>query len=69
MLEKIKVNGKLTLMWTEAARALLCMLPMFVATGLGKTSYLVALGQGGFFFSTLFLPKKMSAEQSGAATR
>jgi len=58
MLDKIKVNGKLTLMWTEAARALICMLPMFVYSGLGKTTFLVSLGQGGFFFSTLFLPKK-----------
>ncbi|MCU0667541.1 MAG: FUSC family protein [Patescibacteria group bacterium] len=60
MLDKIKVNGKLTLMWSEAIRAFVCMLPMFVATGLGKTSYIVALGQGGFFFSTLFLPKRIS---------
>lgn len=58
MLDKIKVDGKLTLMWTEAARALMCMLPMFGATILGKTTFLVALGQGGFFFSSLFLPKK-----------
>jgi len=58
MLDKIKVNGKLTLMWTEAARALICMLPMFIYSGLGKTTFLVSLGQGGFFFSTLFLPKK-----------
>jgi hypothetical protein len=60
MLDKIKVDGKLTLMWTEAARALVCMIPMLVATGLGKTTFLVSLGQGGFFFSTLFLPKRIS---------
>ncbi len=48
-------------MWSEALRALLCMLPMIAASGLGKTSYLVALGQGGFFYSSLFLPKKLSA--------
>lgn len=60
MLDKIKVDGKLTLMWTEALRALVCMLPMFVATGMGKTAFLVTLGQGGFFFSSLFLPKKFS---------
>jgi len=60
MLDKLKVDGKLTLMWTEALRALICMLPMFVATGLGKTTFLVSLGQGGFFFSSLFLPKKTS---------
>lgn len=60
MLDKIKVDGALTLMWTEAARALACMVPMFAATAIGKTAFLVALGQGGFFFSTLFLPKKIS---------
>ena len=60
MLNRIKINGKLNLMWTEALRALICMLPMFIATGLGKTTFLVTLGQGGFFFSTLFLPKKIS---------
>lgn len=61
MLDIVKVNGKLTLMWTEAIRALICMLPMFVAAGFGRATYLVALGQGGFFFSTLFLPKKISS--------
>jgi hypothetical protein len=61
MLDSLKVNGKLPLMWTEAIRALVCMLPMVVATGLGKTTYLVTLGQGGFFFSTIFLPKKISS--------
>jgi hypothetical protein len=48
------------LMWSEALRALLCMLPMLVASGIGKTSYLVVLGQGGFFYSSIFLPKKVS---------
>lgn len=59
----MKSVGKIKqpLMWSEALRALLCMLPMFVAVGLGKTSYLVTLGQGGFFFSTLFLPSKTAA--------
>lgn len=60
MLDKIKIDGKLTLMWTEALRALVCMLPTFGAMALGKTSALVALGQGGFFFSSLFLPRKFS---------
>lgn len=60
MLDRIKVDGKLTLMWTEALRALVCMLPMFVAAGIGKTAFLVTLGQGGFFFSSLFLPSKIS---------
>ena len=61
IIEKIKVNGKLTLMWTEALRAFVCMLPMFVYAGLGKTTFLVTLGQGGFFISTLFLPKNMGS--------
>jgi hypothetical protein len=61
MLDRVKVDGKLTLMWSEALRVLLCMLPMFVATGIGKTAFLVSLGQGGFFFSSLFLPKKIGA--------
>jgi hypothetical protein len=33
---------------------------MLVASGLGKTSMLVALGQGGFLYSSLFLPKKIA---------
>lgn len=36
------------------------MLPMMLASGLSKTTYLVTLGQGGFFYSSLFLPKKTS---------
>lgn len=60
MLDKLKVNGKLTLMWSEALRALVCMLPTFAAMGMGKTSFLVSLGQGGFFFSSLFLPRKFA---------
>jgi hypothetical protein len=48
-------------MWTEALRALICMLPMLVASGLGKSTFLVALGQGGFFYSSMFLPKKLRA--------
>jgi hypothetical protein len=61
MLDRLKIDGKLTLLWTEALRALVCMLPMFIYSALGKTAFLVALGQGGFFFSTLFLPKRISA--------
>jgi uncharacterized membrane protein len=59
MVDRLKVDGRSTLMWTEAARALVCMLPMFVYAGMGKRTYLVALGQGGFFFGALFLPKKV----------
>jgi len=61
VIEKLKVNGKLTLMPTEALRAFVCMLPMFAYAGLGKTTFLVTLGQGGFFISTLFLPKNMGS--------
>lgn len=46
-------------MWTEGLRALVCLMPMLVASGLGKTTYLVTLGQGGFLFSWLFLPNKL----------
>jgi hypothetical protein len=52
-------SKKVQLMWSEAARAFLCMLPMLVASGLGKVSFCVTLGQGGFFFSSLYLPSKI----------
>ena len=48
------------LMWSEALRALVCLVPLLVATALDQTTYLVTLGQGAFFFSTLFLPPKLS---------
>ena len=48
------------LSWSEAARALLCMLPMLVAVAIGQMTYVVALGQGGFFFSSLLLPRRIS---------
>lgn len=51
----------LPLMWTEALRALVCLLPMLVATALDRTTYLVTLGQGAFFFSSLFLPRRLGA--------
>jgi len=60
-LKKLKLKDKYQLMWTEAARALICMLPMLFVSGAGKTTYLVAIGQGGFFYSSLFLPKKTAA--------
>jgi len=49
----------LELMWTEALRAALCMVPMIVFSIMGKTTYLVTLGQGAFLYSWLFLPKKL----------
>ena len=51
----------LPLLWSEALRALVCLLPMLVATALGWTSYLVTLGQGAFFFSSIFLPRRLGA--------
>ena len=45
------------LLWTEALRALVCLVPMLVATAIDRTTYLVTLGQGAFFFSSLFLPE------------
>ena len=50
----------LPLMWTEALRALVCLLPMLIATAMDRTSYLVTLGQGAFFFSSLFLPRRLA---------
>lgn len=47
-------------MWTEGMRALVCMVPMMIAAAMGKNAYLVALGQGGFFFSSLYLPKNIN---------
>jgi hypothetical protein len=47
------------LMWSEAIRALCCMLPMLIAVAIHKTTFIVALGQGGFFFSSLLLPKRI----------
>jgi hypothetical protein len=49
------------LMWSEALRALVCLIPMLVATALGQTTYLVTLGQGAFFMSSIFLPRKTGA--------
>jgi hypothetical protein len=63
----IMINGlwekwrALPLMWTEALRAFVCMIPMIVASGMGRTSALVTLGQGAFFYSTIFLPKRIFA--------
>ncbi len=59
MTGQFTLRPKAPLMWTEAVRAALCMLPMLVASGFGRTTYLVVLGQGGFFFSSLFLPRRI----------
>lgn len=49
------------LMWSEAARAGLCMLPMIVYLAMGETKFLVALGQSGFFFSSLWLSSRIAS--------
>jgi hypothetical protein len=56
-----RITAALTknLMWSEAARALMCMAPMLVSVAINKTTYIVAFGQGGFFFSSLLLPKRI----------
>jgi hypothetical protein len=51
-----KLKG-VQLLWGEAARALLCMVPMLAAAILGQGSFVVPLGQGGFFYSATPLPK------------
>lgn len=50
--------SKLPLLWSEALRAVICMVPMLLTLPTNKTSYIVALGQGGFFYSSIFLPKR-----------
>ncbi len=61
MTDVVTEKRSLQLMWSEALRALVCLLPMIVATVLGMTTYLVTLGQGAFFFSSLFLPRRIGA--------
>lgn len=45
-------------MWDEAFRAILCMFPMIVGMVMGWSSVISALGQGGFYYSSLPLPHK-----------
>lgn len=52
------MKNKPILLWDEAGRAFLCMLPMLVAPFVGLSAYIVALGQAGFFYSSLPLPQK-----------
>ena len=44
----MKLKG-MQLLWGEAVRAFLCMLPMLIAAILGQSSLVAPLGQGGFF--------------------
>jgi hypothetical protein len=50
-----KLKG-VQLLWGEAARAGLCMVPMLIAALLGQGSLIVPLGQGGFFYSAIPCP-------------
>jgi len=62
MSSRLNVQAKAPpLMWSEAARAALCMVPMVVYLGMGQTTFLVALGQGGFFFSSLWLSSRIAS--------
>ena len=60
-MRRLAIAGKRTLMWSEAARAALCMVPMLVYLASGETKFLVALGQGGFFFSSLWLSSRIAS--------
>ena len=51
----------INLSWSEGTRAVLCMLPTLAAVGFGYTSVVPALGQAGFFYSTLPLAQRMPA--------
>jgi hypothetical protein len=48
-------------LWSEAIRAVLCLLPMLLADLFGKGSYIGPLGQAGFFVSAMFLPRTIDA--------
>src|SRR4051794_18153366 len=52
-----RVRGEI--LWSEGARALVCMLPMLVADFLGHEHAIGPLGQAGFFMSALFLPRRL----------
>ena len=51
-----KLRG-VQLLWGEAVRAFLCMLPMLIAAILGQSSLVAPLGQGGFFYGAIPLPQ------------
>ena len=50
-----KLKG-MHLLWGEAARAFLCMLPMLIAALLGQSSLVPTVGQGGFFYGAIPFP-------------
>ena len=51
-----KLKG-MHLLWGEAVRAFLCMLPMLIAAILGQSALVAPLGQGGFFYGAIPLPQ------------
>lgn len=57
MNKKISALFSGPLAWDEAFRAALCMLPMAISPFLGLSAFMISLGQAGFFYATLSLPK------------
>jgi hypothetical protein len=51
-------SSKIELNWSDAIRAMLCMLPMVVAYFTGQHALVVLFGQGGFFYSMMPLEEK-----------
>ena len=47
--------------FTEAIRALVCLIPMLIALLTGQTAALSSLGQGGFYYSYLPLSKNLGS--------
>ena len=60
MSQKPQLSWTKPLLIDEGIRAVLCMIPMMVGLGLGKMSLISALGQAGFYYSYLVLPKRYS---------
>jgi len=59
MPEKPQMSWTKPLLLDEGIRSVLCMLPMVGAMVLGQTSVISALGQAGFYFACMPLPKRM----------
>ena len=53
----IDKKGGIPLLWGEALRSFLCMVPMLVAVIFSQNSHIVSLGQGGFFFGLIPIPQ------------
>jgi hypothetical protein len=46
-------------LWSEGARAAVCMVPMLFAVAFGESRNIGPLGQAGFFMSAVFLPRTL----------